>query len=493
MESRSDLGRWPSRGERWLLVLFFAGWALFGLVVEKRGAFMHRRMGDLGCYLRAGYAARHGGEHLYDYVCDNGWHYNYPPLFGILMAPLADPPRRDVSAAGAGALGLLGTPGGAGPLLAASALAANPTPLGPDEPPAVPYVPYAVAVAVFYVVSLLCLALAVHVLASALERSSRWPVVRDGPAGTRRWWGLRIWPVLICLPPIGHTLVRGQANLLLLALICGLTAAVIRGRRFRAGLYLAGAICLKIFPAYLLLVPLWRRDGRCLAGCAAGLLVGLALIPALCFGPARAVKRYEELAQVLLGPALRVGGDRTRAKELIEVTATDSQSFLATMHNTLHLDRNHRPNEASPAVRRAHLVLVGLFTLLTLAAAGRRPDSGPAVTFFVGALTIIMVLASPVCHTHYFTLSLPLVLVLLFAEVERRGRTEVGWGLIALFALQVAGNVLPLLPVFEPLKDAGLAMYTALTLWLVACVALWRRPREMVVGEAAHPGRPLAA
>jgi alpha-1,2-mannosyltransferase len=492
MVPKSDLGRWPSRGERWLVVLFFAGWALFGLVVEKRGAFMHRRMGDVGCYFRAGYAVRRGGDHLYDYVCDNGWHYNYPPLFGVLMAPLADPPARDVSLAGTGALGLLGTPGGAGPLLAASALAANPTPLEPDVPPTVPYVPYAVSVALFYALSLLCLALAVHGLAAALERSSRWPVVRDGPAGTRRWWGLRIWPVLICLPPIGHTLVRGQANLLLLALVCGLAAEVIRGRRFRAGLYLAGAVCLKIFPAYLLLVPLWRRDGRCLAGCAAGLFVGLALVPTLCFGPARAVKRYEELAQVLVGPALRVGGDQTRAKELIEVTATDSQSFLAAMHNTLHLNRARRPPEASPTVRYAHLALVGLFTLLTLAAARRRPDSGPGVTLFVGALTLVMVLASPVCHTHYFTLALPLVMGLLAWEWERRGSTEVGWGLVVLFALQVAGNVLPLLPAFEVLKDVGLAMYTALALWLAACVALWRRPRP-TSGEGAQPPVPLAA
>jgi hypothetical protein len=491
MVSKSDLRQRPSRWEWGLVALFFAGWALFGLVVEKRGAFMHRRMGDLGCYLRAGYAVRRGGDQLYNYVCDNNWHYNYPPLFGILMAPLADPPARDVSLAGAGTLGLLGTPGGAGPLLAASALTANPTPLEPDVPPIIPYVPYPVSVAFFYVFSLFCLAAAVHALAAALERSSRWAVVRDGPAGTRRWWGLRLWPVLICLPPIGHTLVRGQANLLLLALVCGLTAAVIRGRRFRAGLYLAGAICLKIFPAYLLLVPLWRRDGRCLTGCAVGLFVGLALAPALAFGPTRAIKRYEELAQVLLGPALRVGGDQTRAKELIEVTATDSQSFLATIHNTLHLDRNRRPSEASPAVRRAHLALVGLFTLLTLAAARRRPESGLDVTFFVGALTVIMILASPVCHTHYFTLSLPLVMGLLARESERRGSTEVGWGLVALFAVQVVGNVLPLLPVFEVLKDAGLAMYTALALWLAACVALWRKPQPS--GEGAQPRWPLAA
>jgi hypothetical protein len=60
---------------------------------------------------------------------------------------------------------------------------------------------------------------------------------------------------------------RGQVNLLLLALLCGTAAATLRGRRFRAGLFLAGAICIKVIPAFLLLFPLWRRDGRCLLGC----------------------------------------------------------------------------------------------------------------------------------------------------------------------------------------------------------------------------------
>jgi hypothetical protein len=64
--------------------------------------------------------------------------------------------------------------------------------------------------------------------------------------------------------------------------------------------------------------------------------------------------------------------------------------------------------------------------------------------------------------------------------------------LVALFAVQVAGNVLPLLPVFEVLKDVGLAMYVALALWLAGCVALWRRPRP-AAGDEAQPPVSLAA
>jgi hypothetical protein len=482
-----------SRRERVVLALFLGSFVLFGLLVEKRSAFMRRRMGDLGCYLRAGYAVRVGGTHLYDYTDDNGWHYNYPPLFAVLMAPLADPPARDLALGGAHTAGLLAAPGGAGPWLAASALAANPTPLEPDVPPAVPYVPYAVSVAVWYVVSLVCLALAVHLLAGALEQTSPHPGVRALPAGCRRWWQLRTLPVLVCLPSVGHTLMRGQANLLLLALLCGLIAALLRGRPLRAGLCLAGGICLKIFPAYLLLVPLWRRDARCLAGCLLGLVLGLGVVPAAALGPGSAVARYRELAEVLLGPALNLGGDRSRAKELIEVTATDSQSFLATLHNTLHLDRDTRPNVASPAVRRAHWILGGLFTLLTLAAGRRcRTEAGPALALFVGALTLIMILLSPVCHTHYFALSVPLVMGLQVAAWDYRLSDAARWALLVVMVLQVVGHALPLLPIFEVLKDAGLALYTALALWLAGCLVLWRGPLPPAATQADR-GRAAAA
>src|SRR5260370_36728864 len=101
---------------------------------------------------------------------------------------------------------------------------------------------------------------------------------------------------------MGYSLTRGQVSLLVLLLLCGAAAALLRGRRLQAGLWLAGAICLKVIPAFLLLYPLYRRDGRCLAGCAGGLVLGLAVIPAAVFGPARAVAPYPEWTPVLLWP-----------------------------------------------------------------------------------------------------------------------------------------------------------------------------------------------
>src|SRR5260370_32389830 len=181
---------------------------------------------------------------------------------------LPDPPHKDVPLAAARPAGLLAAPAG-GPLPAASGLAVEETPLVPATPPTVPYFPYAVSVAVVYFFNLGCLAFAVHTLAAALD---------PAPAGSFRWWALRVWPVLACLVPIGHTLMRGQSNLLVLALLAATVAAVLRGRSFQAGLWLAGGACLEVFPAFLFLFPLWRPDRRCLGGAAAGVLPGPVLV-----------------------------------------------------------------------------------------------------------------------------------------------------------------------------------------------------------------------
>ena len=426
--------------------VLLAALVLFSIWVERKSAFLERRMGDLGCYLRAAWAVRAGVD-MYGVTEDNGWHYNYPPLYAILMTPLADSPSHDASetdvATGSDGDGL--------------------------------YVPYAVSVGINYFVQLLCLVIAVHLLARGLERTAADPEVRALPWGCRRWWLLRTLPVLACLPPIGHTLMRGQANFVLLLCVCGLIAGLLQQRRLTAGVYLAGAICLKIFPAYLLLVPFWRRDLRCVTGCVLGLFVGLALIPLLVLGPARTVSSYRQLAIVLVGPALGLGEDKTRAEELINVTATDSQSFRAIIHNSIYLDRSTRPSQASPAVQLSHWLVGGAFTLATLAVAGfRRMLTGPPLVLFVGSLTLIMILLSPVCHTHYFALSLPLVMGLIAWTWEQTGTAGLSLGVVCLIVVQIIGNTLPLLPVTEVLKDVGLATYSALLLWVLACVVIWR-------------------
>jgi alpha-1,2-mannosyltransferase len=428
------ISTWEWRAFLLLLVTF----AIYGLVVEKRSAFMKRHMTDLGVYLRVGWAVR-AGEDIYDVIDDNGWHYQYPPLFAILMVPLADPPP-GVDRAGT--------------------------------------LPFWASVGLWYLFSLACLTLAVHWLASALEERYVHPELGRMPRGCWRWWALRLIPILGCLTPIGHTLMRGQVNLLLLFFVSAMTAAWLRGRSGQAGLWLAAAICLKVIPAFLVLIPLWRRDWRCLGSCGLGLFVGLGVVPAAVFGLPRTLAYYEEYDQKLLRPAMGKGSDQSRAKELIEMTANDSQSILAAIHNTIYPDRLQRPPHPSMTVRWAHRVLCGVMTLVVLWAAGwRRATSAAATVLFAGVLTLTMVLMSPVCHLHYFCLSVIPVVGLIAAAWERHGRPRLGLWLFLLLVVNVVANALPHLPGLELFREVGLAMYPALLIWGVGCVELWRQTR----------------
>jgi hypothetical protein len=434
----AGLAPWQRNG---LLALCLA-FLLLGVLTEMRSAFLKRHMTDLQVYLRAAWAVRTGHD-FYAVTDDNDWHYHYPPLFAILLMPFADAPA--------------------------------------DEVPLAAAVPFAVTVALWYLFSLACLVLAVHWLAGAIEeswaRAGRPPYAR----GCRQWWALRMLPILTCLPPIAGTLARGQVNLLLLLLLCGMLAAALRGRRALAGLWLAGAICLKVIPIFLLVYPLWKRDWRWLAGCAAGLVLGLGVVPAAVLGPQRTLDCYREWTDVLALPGLGTGDDHSRDKELIEVTSTDSQSFVAVWHNTLHLDRASRLAEyrtPAPATRLVHWLTGGVLTLLTLLALGRHDPADRPSLAGLGALLLVMILISPVCHLHYFCLALPLVMGLMALAWDRQANGTAAPGvrtaLAALLILNGVINLLPHLPGLELLRDTGAATYMALVLWLTAVAVLCR-------------------
>jgi hypothetical protein len=391
-------------------------------------------MTDLQVYLRAAWAVR-AGEDLYSIKDDNGWHYHYSPLFAILMVPLADPP------AGYSRADML---------------------------------PFGLSVAIWYAFSIGCLMMASHGLANAIEKTAYKVQGRRVEAYSRAWWGLRVLPIIACLPPICQTLMRGQVNLVLLAVLGAMIASFLQGRSFRAGGWLSLAICLKIIPAFLLLYPLWRRDLKCLAGCLAGLLVGLVLLPGVILGPTRTQACYEEWLDVLVRPAFGRGADKSRAKELIEVTGTDSQAPVAVIHNILNPDRATRPNRPTDAVRLAHRLTGISLTLVTLWIAGFRRTSNPvSEVLILGAMIVVMLFISPVCHLHYFCLTFPIALALV-AESQRQNGGKIGLLLKGLFALTFVFALLPSIPGLEPLRDFGVSALGGLILWASALIVAKR-------------------
>jgi hypothetical protein len=435
-----------SRLERYALILFAVIAVAFGAVVEFRSAFLMHRRTDLDVYLRAAWAVR-TAQDPYKITDDHGWHYHYPPLFAIAMVPLADPPpKADRSWS----------------------------------------IPFQVSVAVWYLLNLCFLATGVHFLASVVEPASaataskcqRSPPESPVQSGSRRWWALRVIPIVTCIAPVGHTLMRGEVNLLLLALLCAWIIAMERDRRLRGGVWLAAAICLKVIPAFLLLLPLWRRNAKVVVGCFVGLIAGMLVIPAACFGIARTAAYYREWNQVLVQPALVGGTDQSRARELIDMTATDSQSFQSVLHNTLNYNRATRPAHATVVVHVIHWAVGALLTLATLLAAGPTKRSNVSTeVIFAGMLIVIMILLSPVCHLHYFSLAIPLVMGLMKSTWERDRALDSSNFLTWLLAAYLVATLIPHFPTMEPARDLGLAMYGALALWSAGLFVLLRESK----------------
>jgi alpha-1,2-mannosyltransferase len=416
--------------EKWLVGAFLIAIVGFGALVEVRSAYLSNRKTDAGVYFRAGWAVRADAD-LYRVADDNGWHYAYSPAFAALMTPLADAPA-----------------GQARPWM----------------------LPYPVSVAIWYFLGTIVVFLAVHWTALALEESGAIPSM----PGSRRWVAMRMLPIMICLCPIGNTLQRGQVNMAVVALVARMFLETVRGRRFHSGCWLAAAICLKVFPAFLVLFPLWRRDRRALAGTAFGLLIGIAVVPSLVWGFSGALDVHEMMLDTVIKPGLGLSSSSTLDREMLEMTATDNQSIQAVVHNFKHWDRATRPALASWGTKLTHLVAGVFLTGGLLLAFGRKRDDNPVrMLLMLGGLVTIMAITSPVSHTHYFCLAVPAVMGLTAYSISRNPRRLYPRTSLLLLLIGLGCFfTLPSVPVWAARREAGLSLFACLILWLMIVIDL---------------------
>jgi len=396
-----------------LVSILFFFLLFFADIVQIRSAFLTRVMGDADCFFRAGWAAK-VGKSIYEVTDPNGWHYNYPPLFAITMIPLADPPP------GESREGCL---------------------------------PYPISISIFYKVSLLSLFLGVFSLARAYEK--QFPVVFEN-LQVRKWYYLRIFAIVVCLSPIAHTLMRGQVNLFLLMMICLAIGFQISNKSFLSGVMIAGSICLKVFPVFLLIVPVWRKDYKQFAGCIVGLVLGLVIIPVSVMGVDKTKTAYSDFYNVLIGPSLGISADNTRGVELTNLNSTDNHSVLAFLHGIEHPDFSKKPAKPSLVIKVVHILMSLLFLGWLLWSKGI-PKKGSAMedAHFLALASLLMVLICPVSHSQYFVLALPLVMSMLVFSWFNSKSVISPW-LSFLFLFYIVANLLPLLPVFENTKRMGI-------------------------------------
>lgn len=411
------LNRWE-----WGIVAATAALVLYyAVMTEIRSCFLKRRMTDFGVYLRAAWAARTGHD-IYAVTCNNGWHYCYPPTFALLLAPLADPPA--------------GFPRDG-------------------------YWPYPVSVGIWIVASYGFAFWLVHALARR--------ILPEAVPGSRRWWSARVGPLLVCAPGIGYTIVHGQVNTLVAALIAAMFLAWVVGRKLMSGVWLAAAAAVKVVPAFLVLFPLIHRERRVLLGGLLGAVLLLGVLPACFFGIGGTLREYEKFADQVLVPGTTGGGDQTRAKELTATVATDSHSFQAVIHNWRNPDAATRPPHADTATRLAHWAIITVMTALTLAVAWNNRLTGPANQLAIfGCLVLVMVLASPVSHVHHYAMALPAICGLwLKGLTNRPGHAWPAVGIAVPLVVWCAATGLPLIPTegFVQLREFGLGTAATVVVW----------------------------
>lgn len=445
MERTPQVSRLPWTAlERWAVALTVIFLIAFGLLMLRRTAWRWEPMTDLTCYLRAAWAQQQGLS-PYQVTNEGGLHYTYPPLLSILLLPLGEPPPPQVPHATA----FRGLDAG--------------------------NIRLTFSVALWYALSVALIFVGVHRLAAVLENEAGPPA--DPALTRRRWWAWRLVPTLVCLPAIGMTLSRGQVETMLFCCIALAIVALVRRQDFRAGLWLALPICIKVFPAALLLYALWRRRWRCLAGCMAGLILGFVIIPVSAIGPQRAWAQTYEHLQCALLPGIGLGGDRAFAHELTDMNTTDNCSILHVLHNLAN--RGAREQMAATHGTRITALAVALWMVaMLLMASGRRrqdPDSAVAVVLFLGLATTVMLIGNSVCHRHYLVLLLPLIMGMMACENFPLARTRTGRLSAAAMIFFIILMIVGALPTLDPFfRFWGLSLVGVVLLWAVGLAALRR-------------------
>jgi len=440
-------------GLEWSLLAALAALIIaFSVVTVIRSAYGQRRMTDAGVYFRAGWAIRAGVD-PYSVKDDNDWTFLYPPPVAIMLAPLADPP------------------------------AGEPRPF---------MFSYGTSVILWLILSWVCMGVAAHWLAKAYELTAPDPSQRSWSPFTRRWVQNRLYPFLLCLIPVGAAISRGQINFILIMLLAGMILSVARGKRFSAGMWLAAAACLKVFPGFLILYPLFRRDLRQLSGFAVGCFLLMIVVPVVTVGPTKAYDLNYRFFDTMVRAQLAKGEDQAKQVEL--AGAIDNQSIMAVSYNTRNLDAIRKVAMIKPDAtdKAIHLVAAVLLTLITLGAVIKaergRQDRVRSGIMLIGLLTCVMIAISPVAHMHYFMMAMPLIAAMWLPAKERGGPTLQGWVAAVLY---VAANVIPhIQPVFRDLMFLGLAQWTNLVLWGVGIWVLARtKPDSPAI--IAKPSSPV--
>lgn len=384
-------------------LLVFVLVVLTGLSTVYRAALSTSLHSDFSVYMAAGHAVV-SGQDIYTVQNEHGWNYVYPPPFSLLLAPWSALP----------------------PVLGA---------------------------ALWYLLELLAL-LACAWMSMAMA----------GPDWHERDRKRLFWfPVLMILILVLASISRCQTSIFMDAFIIGAFFADARGRQTGAGISLALAALLKVFPGVLIVYFIFRRRWQALMSFVATLLLLGMLLPAALLGWQANLHNLSRWVEVVGRPALMSNSNRATATplyaQLMNTLKPRNQSL-----ESLELEAGIPPDDALPVDAGVGLVMLGVMWMLS-----RRPLSAAGTLALASAFVCWALLIPPISEAHYFG-ALLMPLACLVASALRSARPRLGLGV--LFSLMCA----TMLIMRFPLLEAGLRplCIATLLLWL-GCVVITLR------------------
>jgi hypothetical protein len=235
---------------------------------------------------------------------------------------------------------------------------------------------------------------------------------------------LGVATVLLASDPLKQSLIQGQPNLLLAFFITLAWRADRRGHSWFSGASLAIAATIKIYPAYLFLYALARRDWKAIAG---GALAGVAItvLTAGVFG----VDAYRDYVQTVL-PELRSVTNNWGNSSLLAFWERLLGAPVATV----------TPVTASPLALKA--TVWASWLAITIVAARGCWNAGTQSHRDAAFATVVlaMLLMSPTTWHHYFVLTAFPVAIALTQTTPGSWKRAASW--VALLALTLAPRLI---------------------------------------------------
>jgi hypothetical protein len=373
--------------------------------------------GDTQVFFRAGWAIWTGYP-LYNVADHHGWTYHYPPTFALFMGPFANPI--------------------------------------PDHPQPWWALPFPAAVAAWYLINVLCLLLALHVWANALERYRP----SEAKAGFfQSHWALLFGQLIALLPFVGDGLARGQPTPVLLLLIVVFLARYVENRVAAASFAFSLAVAIKIFPLVLAVIPFLRRDWKFMFWTAGWCFLLLIALPAICVGPTATFELYRAM---FIGHLVGImsGAMSTEIASQVSPGAFSSIGVGAVVARIAAGDAFYSaplPGWASDFQFLFNAVIVAAVAILGRGGfwnlRGAQPAGGYPLLVAGATLSAAIPLMIPAAGPQYVTVAVPLTAVLIIEAWRHRGAEVITGAMIvwtiaawlSMIALEVPWNWLKLI------------------------------------------------